>query len=75
MYTTYHLSSAQEVPNIVEPIIAAYKSKAITITVEEEEDELTQEMKNILDERLTEDESNYLTAEESINQLKVKYGV
>jgi hypothetical protein len=75
MYTTYHLSSAQEVPNIVESIIAAYKSKAITITVEEEEDELTQEMKNILDERLTEDESNYLTAEESINQLKVKYGV
>lgn len=75
MYTTYHLNSAQEIPNIVESIISAYKSKAITITVEEDDDELTQEMKNILDGRLQEDDSNYLTAEQSIKLLKNKYGV
>jgi len=76
MYTTYHLSSAEEVPNIVEAIISAHKSKAITITVEEdEEDELTEEQKHILDERLAEDEDDYLTAEEVINQLKSEYGL
>jgi hypothetical protein len=75
MYTTYHLKSAEEMPNIVEAIISAYKSKAITITIEDEEDELTQEMKNILDERLQEDDSNYLTAQQSIELLKNKYGL
>ena len=38
MYTTYHLSSADEVNNIVESIKTAFKSKPITITVEEELD-------------------------------------
>lgn len=35
--------------------------------------ELTQEMKDMLDERLMEDECDYITAEESISQLKMKY--
>ena len=39
MYTTYHLSSAQEVTiELLEAIKAAFKSKPITITVEEETD-------------------------------------
>ena len=78
MYTTYHLSSAQEVnTDILDAIKAAFKSKPITIIVEEENSdfELTNEMKAILDERLQEDESTYLTAEESINQLNKKYGL
>jgi hypothetical protein len=75
MYTTYHLSSAEEVPNIVDSIMSAYKSKAITITIEEDEDELSEEMKTILDQRLMEDEGDYLTAEQSIAQMKAKYGV
>ncbi len=77
MQTTYHLSSAEEMPNIVESIISAYKSKAITITIEEDEDsfDLNDEMTEILDERLMEDESAYLTAGQSITQLKTKYGV
>ncbi len=75
MYTTYHLASADEMPNIVESIMSAYKSKAITITIEEDEDELSEEMKSILDQRLMEDESTYLTAEQSITQMKAKYGV
>ncbi len=39
MYTTYHLSSAQEITiDILEAIKANFKSKPITITVEEELD-------------------------------------
>lgn len=39
MYTVYHLSSAQEIsPDILEAIKVAFKSKPITITVEEELD-------------------------------------
>lgn len=39
MYTTYHLSSAQELTtDIVEAIKAAFKSKPITITIQEEMD-------------------------------------
>ena len=78
MYTTYHLSSAQNVNvDILDSIKAAFKSKPITIIVEvdedEEEGELTDEMKAILDERLLEDGKNDLTAEESINRLNKKY--
>ena len=78
MYTTYHLSSAQEInTDILEAIKVAFKSKPITITVEEEEQdfEISQEMATILDERLLEDESDYITADESIKQLKRKYGL
>lgn len=39
MYTTFHLSSAEEVTiDILEAIRATFKSKPITITVEEELD-------------------------------------
>lgn len=78
MYTTYHLSSAQEVnSDIIDAIKAAFKSRPITITIEEEDQdyEISQEMKSILDERLLEDESDYISAEESIIQLKNKYGL
>lgn len=77
MYTTYHLDSAQDInADILEAIKVAYKSRPITITIEEEDDfELTEEMKVILDERLKEDESDYISAEESISQLKSKYGL
>jgi hypothetical protein len=78
MYTTYHLSSAQDVnSDILDAIKAAFKSRPITIIVKENEDEyeLSEEMKAILDDRLQEDQENYLTAEESINQLNKKYGL
>ena len=78
MYTTYHLTSAQEVnSDILDAIKATFKSKPITIIVEEDEDdfELTTDMKNVLDERLQEDEKTYLTSEDSINQLNKKYGL
>ena len=76
MYTTYHLKSAQEGnTNILDSIKAAFKSKPITIIVEEDESEfdLSKDMKDILDQRLEEDENTYLTAEASIKQLNKKY--
>lgn len=78
MYTTYHLTSAQEVSSdILDAIKATFKSKPITIIVEdgEEDFELTAEMKTVLDERLLEDEKTYLTGEDSIKQLNKKYGL
>lgn len=78
LYTTYHLTSAQEVnSDILDAIKAVFKSKPITIIVEEGEAdfEMTTDMKTILDERLLEDESTYLTADDSINQLNQKYGL
>ncbi len=78
MYTTYHLTSAQDVSiDILNAIKATFKSKPITIIVEEDSDdaELSDEMKSVLDERLREDESAYLTSEESLSRLKNKYGI
>ena len=78
MYATYHLSSAQEVnSDILDAIKLAFKSRPITTTIEEEVQdlELSQEIKNLLDERLLENESDYITADVSIKQLKEKYGL
>lgn len=78
MYTTYHFSSAQEVSTeILDAIKATFKAKPITITVEETEEDLfiTDDMKAVLDERIQEDETTYLSAKESIIQLAKKYGL
>ena len=78
MQITFHLSSAQEVnAEILDAIKVAFKSRPITITVEEDENdyEITSEMKSVLDNRMQEDESTYLTAEESIRKLNKKYGL
>jgi hypothetical protein len=77
MYTTYHLSSAQDInADILDAIKAAFKSRPITIIVEDEDDaELSAEMKAILDDRLNEDEKTYISAEESISRLNKKYGL
>jgi hypothetical protein len=76
MYTTYHLASAQEVnSDILDSIKATFKSKPITIIVEEDDFELTVEMKAVLDKRLQEAKKTYLSAEDSINRLNKKYGL
>jgi hypothetical protein len=78
VYATYHLSSAQDVStDILDAIKATFKSKPITIIVEEDDSnfELTGDMKAVLDERLQEDESTYLSSEESLNRLNKKYGL
>lgn len=79
MYTTYHLSSAQEMnSDIIDSIKAAFKSKPITIIVEEVDQDdfkLTNQMKAVLDQRLNEDEMGYLSGNQSINKLSKKYGL
>lgn len=79
MYTTYHLTSAQELnSDILESIKTAFKSKPITIIVEEDlndDFELSNQMKAVLDERLIEDDKDYLSSEQSIQKLSSKYGV
>jgi hypothetical protein len=78
MYTTYHFSSAQELNvDILEAIKTTFKSMAITITIEEDDDnfELSVDLKKILDERVSEDESTYLTSKEAFNALNKKYGL
>lgn len=77
MSTTYHLSSAEEIStDFIDAIKATFKSKPITIVIEEDEVPLvTDEMKLILDERLAEDEKEYISAKNSISKLKEKYGV
>lgn len=76
MHTTFHLKSAQDVStDLLDAIKAVYKSKPITIIVEEEEEDLSQELKVILDDRLQEDESTYITSKQSIDMLKKNYGL
>jgi len=69
MYTTYHLNSAQEInTDILEAIKAVFKTRPITIIVQEDsfEYDLTDEMKSELDNRLQENEETYISAEESL---------
>jgi hypothetical protein len=78
MSTTYHLSSAEELTmDIVEAIKATFKSKPITIIIEEDEVdfELSDAMKLKLDERLLEEKPSYITDEESIRRLEEKYDI
>jgi hypothetical protein len=76
--TIYHLSSAQDIDSeFLESIKAIFKSKPITIIVEEGENDydFTSESINILEERLQEDQSDYISGKDSIDQLRVKYGL
>ena len=78
MSTTYHLSSAEELTmDIVDAIKATFKSKPITIIIEEDEAdfELTDEMKLKLDERLHDKKPSYISDEEAIQRLEGKYGL
>jgi hypothetical protein len=77
MCKKYHLSSAKELnSDLLNSIKAANKSKPIKIEVEESNDinfefELTDEQKAILDERCLEDESNYFTSTQLVQELKI----
>jgi len=76
MSTTYHLTSAQDLnSDILDAIKAKFKSKPITIIVEEDDTNinLTPKMKSILDERLQEDEITYISSSESIKRLIKKH--
>ncbi len=78
MYTTFHFASAEDADNrLLDAIKAAFKSKPITITVQEDTEEihLTDDMKKTIDERLNEDTATYISGEVSVKSLRDKYGL
>lgn len=79
MNTTYHLKSAQEIDtDFLESVKSLYKSKPITIFIEEDNlnsGEISDTIKSVLEERMLEDESTCLTASETLGHLKTKYGI
>ena len=79
MYTSYHFSSAQDVSiDLIQSIKAAYKDRAIIITVEEDEpvpEGMTSQMVEKLDERLKDKDPVVIGEKELINQLKDTYGI
>jgi hypothetical protein len=56
---------------LIDAVKAIYKTKPITFIVEEEE--LSIEERNILVNRLEEDESTYITSQQSVDMLKKKF--
>jgi hypothetical protein len=79
MNTIYHLSSAQDLnQNILDAIKTTFKSKPITIVVEENEEEsfeLTTAMITELDKRLLDSDNKFISSNDSIQNLKTKFGV
>ena len=77
MQTSFHFNSAQDINNeVLDKIKTTYNTKSITITVEEDYADsysLTDEQKNMLDNRVNENTSDYLSHNESIEHLKQKY--
>ena len=69
MHTTYHLTSAQEISTeILDAIKIAYKSRPITITIEEDVNfEISDETKKMLDFRL----KDYLQNSTDVEDLDV----
>ena len=51
------------------------KKMKISFEKNEDEFELTDEMKRLIDERSAEDESTYVDAEESLKKISEKYGI
>lgn len=65
---TFHFESDDDIPeNIIDSVKAAFRSKAVTIVVEETDvaHELTDEMKSMLDQRIAEPKINYISVTDS----------
>ncbi len=65
---TFHFESDDDIPeNIIDSMKAAFRSKAVTIVVEETDvaHELTDEMKSVLDQRIAEPKINYISVTDS----------
>ena len=62
--------------DIVNAIKTTFKSKAIAIIVEEDEDDmLSNDMKDTLEQRLNEDPATYISAQNTIEHLNKKYSL
>lgn len=61
---TFHFESDDDIPeNIIDSVKAAFRSKAVTIVVEETDvaHELTDEIKSVLDQRIEEPKEDYVS--------------
>ncbi len=75
MHITFHFDSAADLnEEIINSIKSTFKTRPITIIVEEDE-ELTEDLKAILDDRLLEYENEGIPAEEIINRISKKYEI
>lgn len=78
MQLTYQFASADDInSDTIDAIKKAFKSKAITLMVQiaEPDEELSDDLKSVLNNRLEEDVATYLSSEESITLLRKKYAV
>ena len=77
MNTVFHLNSASDVSQeILDSIKLIFQTRPITIVVEDSIEELPDaEQKAILDSRIQEPDQHYLSAENSIELLRKKYGL
>lgn len=78
MQLTYQFASADDInSDTIDAIKKVFKSKAITLMVQiaEPDEELSDDLKSVLDNRLEEDVATYLSSEESITLLRKKYAV
>lgn len=78
MYTTYHLNSAQDINgDILESIKAAFKGRPIKIIITEDDSdyELDDDLINTLEDRIKSDNSEFVSAEQSLKHLNQKYGL
>lgn len=76
MQLTYQFASADDInSDTLDAIKKAFKSKAITLMVQiaEPDEELSDDLKSVLDNRLEEDVATYLSSEVSIALLRSKY--
>jgi hypothetical protein len=74
MQTSFHFDSAQDITTeMLQKIRSTYKSKPVTIIVEEDNSSfysLSEEQKITLDNRLNESTAEYISSSESIERLK-----
>lgn len=68
---TIHLKDKEE-ETLMENLL---KKMKISFEKNEDDFELTDEMKRVIDERLAEDENTYVDAEESLKKISEKYGI
>lgn len=68
---TIHFKDKEE-ETLIQNILQKMK---ISFEKSEDDFELTDEMKKIIDERLLEDESCYVDAEEALQKISEKYGL
>lgn len=63
--------------DIIDSIKAAFKSKPIKIVITEDDpaEQLEESLTSLLEERMQDDDSEFLSAKQSLTHLSLKYGL